>query len=375
MKEIINNINNSDMFIRILECGAGMPVSNKIFQYANASKTVYSAESYYSRTAHDYIFGQINERAVSVERLKHIMKQTESKDYNTLFCSTFQVCEELTLSTHGWVGIKYKDLIRYYHISIHKNFTRKKYIKLIGNSGIKLLYDILNNTVSEDTFVDIVLDENLKPLYKETLEYVTNHKKYEQMTVIYPNKIDRLDSITRDTDNLSIYKGSFNPITNAHIEILNLSDKDAYFCISSDTIDKGKIDIESLMNRIQMIQATNNRVIVCNKGLFETNLKFIRLKYKNKITFLLGTDTLTRLLKNYSKKDFKETFENTDFICAVRDNTGFNYKLPNVYIKEINYSFLSSSIIRDGINKDIDMVLEDVPQEIIKYLNFYKNEK
>ena len=38
MKELIENINLSNTLLRILEVGAGVPISNEFFNYSGASK-------------------------------------------------------------------------------------------------------------------------------------------------------------------------------------------------------------------------------------------------------------------------------------------------------------------------------------------------
>lgn len=405
MEEIIKEINETNTFVRLFEVGAGVPIANEFFNYAGASKTIYSSESYYSRDAYQTIFGESNNRAVSAEKLKdinnnvNIQKDLINGVYNTVLSTTFQVGDETNkVSTHGWISLNIKGKnIRYYHISLHYPNSRKAHIKNIGEIGILLLHS-KNETIPTDCFVDIVLDENLQPLYHETLEFLSNCANTDMMSVFTKDsKIDRLESITRDVDNLIVYKGSFNPPSLSHKEIMintsNLfeGNKKEVFCLSYNTFQKGKQSVDSFMDRVRFLNKMGWDVIITSKPLFKNTYDFIRLKYNGRIIFPQGIDTINRVAEDYISYNFEKTenffhkemflkdFKNTEFVIFYREGGNvreevqkelIDTNLVTVFINKEHRPEISSTLIRSLVNqgeyeKIKDLVPPEIYQEII----------
>ncbi len=406
MKDIINEINNSDTFVRLIEVGAGVAIANEIFNYPGASKTVYCSESHYARPSFIKEFGEHNApRAVSAEILKHINDHLDIANdfkngiYNTVLSTTFQVGDETnSTSTHGWISVNIENCsIQYYHISIHKPLTRKRYIELVGEIGIKLLHGQNDfDIVADDCYIDMVLNENLEPLKGRTLDFIRHSNNSDMMTVFKTDySIDRLESITRDNKSLIVYKGSFNPPTISHKEIIDntilLCQPDqpkALFCISCNTYQKGSQDTESLLGRINMLNKLGYDVIISNKPLFTNAHDLLRYKFKGKIIFPMGVDTLNRLGKDYDFEGgrikispngklipikFVNDFKNTEFIVYQRDNEvlGPNIQrclVDNELVNLMDDSYtkgISSTIVRNHvINGEFDEIKLLVPDQI-----------
>ena len=391
MKEIIERINASETFVRLLEVGAGVPIANEIFNYGGASKTVYSSESYYSRDAFSRMFGESKCRAVSAEKLKDINENisvlTDLKNnvYNTVLSTTFQLSEDIKYSTHGWISLNIKnESIRYYHVSLHYPNNRTNYIKNIGEIGI-LLLDSKNKSIPLNCYIDVVLDENLKPLYKETLEFISSNSDDTMSVFKCDGSIDRLESITRDIDTLVVYKGSFNPPTLSHKEIIETSynayqgNKKGVLCLSYNTFQKGKQSVESFLDRIELINLMGWDVLITSKPLFKDTYDSIRLKFKGNIVFPMGIDTLNRMSKDYNYFGvidtfiFQDDFKKTEFIIYHRDNELIDPLVQRYMIdtnlvrveKNIKYHGISSTLVRNLVNnKDFEKIKELVPSEI-----------
>jgi nicotinic acid mononucleotide adenylyltransferase len=391
MENIIQQINESDTFVRILEVGAGVPIASEIFNYPGASRTIYSSESYYSRDSFNSIFGENKYRAVSAEKLKSIndnigvCKDLCKDIYNTVLSTTFQIETTIGKSTHGWISINIRnESIRYYHISLHYPNSRIEYIKEIGRIGVLLLH-AKNKLVPENCNVDIVLDENLKPLYKETLEFLS---KSENVVSIFSNQtIDRLESITRDVDTLVVYKGSFNPPTISHQEVMVESmrlyeNPKGVFCISYNTYQKGFQTVESFLDRIYLLNKMGWDVMILSKPLFKDNYDLIRLKYSGKIVFPQGIDTINRMVGSYINdnlfdiEQLQNDFINTDFLIFNREGELMNPLVEDSLVssgvvKLVNSQHIdiSSTKIRDLINGgEFEKIKGLVPIEIYEKL-------
>ena len=167
MKDIIKKIHKSDIFGVFIESGCGLAVSQELFSVSESSKTIYFTQSPYSRDffESEYSLNDKKIRSVSPEYLKNILDSKkikylfDKKTINTLYASSFQIGEKNNISTHGWILIKYNEIVKYYHISIHSSLSRKKYIKKIGENGIKLLH-AKNQSIPDSCDVDIVLNED-----------------------------------------------------------------------------------------------------------------------------------------------------------------------------------------------------------------------
>lgn len=336
MRNIIKVLQDSELYFRILEVGAGMPVSNEIFQHEGASKLIYSAESYYAKEAFDNQFGQSNHRSVSAEHLSSILVSKKFENdliydrYNSLFATSFQIGPDI--SNHGWILLYTPTTTRYYHISFPHYTSRAELIKEVGEIGLALMCNTVDSSSSiGNCYIDIVLDEHLEPVVSEVLESIADSHICDTCSVFTPQgTIERLEYITRDAPNLILYKGSFNPIHNGHKALMETSCKEyssskrhKAFCLSFNTFEKGKQSTQSFINRIRYINKLGYNVIVNNKPYFKDLNKLIRNKFDAHLVFIAGCDTLNRLV--------------LDFI-RLRWDSGSGYEIPG---SELSFQKLS----------------------------------
>ena len=141
----IQKIHASDMFGIFIEMGLGNPVSSKLCEVPGASNTVFCAENPYNGDYSRKLFG-IEGRIVSLEAVRKIINSDrvnalvlKDSRINTLFVSSFQIGDNNDNSTHGYIGLKYKDKVEYYHISIHCSMNRTNYINCIQETCLNLL--------------------------------------------------------------------------------------------------------------------------------------------------------------------------------------------------------------------------------------------
>ncbi|MFN8674321.1 MAG: hypothetical protein U0457_19835 [Candidatus Sericytochromatia bacterium] len=390
MEDLIKNIHKSDIFGVFIETGCGLALTQELLSISGASNTVYYTQSPYSKTffESEYNLKNKNTRSVSPEYLKSILetekilKLFENNTINTLYASSFQIGEKNDKSTHGWILIKYKGTLKYYHISIHESLTRKEYIHKISENAIKLL-ESKNEIIPTSCNVDIVLNEDLTFNKKDTLEFISNLESTEQFTVFYKNKIDRLESITRDIEQLIVFKGSFNPVQKAHEYIINRSlenyNTKAVFMISLNVFQKGKQNTDSILKRIELLNELDLPVVICNKPFFKDNINYLRNKFDKKIILSMGLDTFNRLMddykenNNYNIVNFRNDFENVEFFCFNRDK----YQINEVFLEQkdilnfenTNYMEVSSTIVRELLeNKNYAEIKNIVPERAYKLL-------
>jgi nicotinic acid mononucleotide adenylyltransferase len=128
-----------------------------------------------------------------------------------------------------------------------------------------------------------------------------NSDNEENILYVNSNKETiRFENVLRNTKNLPIYKGSFNPPHVAHQYIANQFEQvfgqKPIFCISTKTYGKDDISTSDLKNRIDMLNKLGYDVLVSKKPMFRDLVDHIRLKYSDDISLLMGSDTFDRYL-------------------------------------------------------------------------------
>jgi nicotinate-nucleotide adenylyltransferase len=188
---------------------------------------------------------------------------------------------------------------------------------------------------------------------------------------------------------IGLFGGSFNPIHNAHLEIINkILDKkivDKIWIIPCNKHAFGK-NLEKNWHRVNMINLAikNNPKIKLDRTELNSNsksytiktLKKLKKKYNHEFFLIVGSDILIEIKKWY---DSKSLLKETKFIIIKRRDYSLKeikgLKIYKTLIKKL--SNISSSIIRKNIleNKSIKkMVLKKVENYIIKN-NLYKIHK
>lgn len=331
----IKAIHASDAFGILVETGGGMPVSNALLQVEGASKTVYLAECPYSKSFQDKKYlnaktvvqaSDLSEadekiRAVSMEMIEavinhHLQDNLNASEppINFIYASTFQIGNHNDKSTHGWIGLWTRLRgIRYFHISIHDSLSRIEYIKKISQIGIDLIHHF---TVYENA---ICIPGNccIDNFYKSTpnvSEGLSNHmnkfllieslkkESDENFLCIRDGRFVRMEDFFRDKKEILIYKGSFNPIHNGHVNNIEMT-RDRFgsnpiVTFSLEVFQKGWIDTMDLLKRIEMVTSLGYDVMITKNGLFNENTKYIRKKFNTTIIYVVGTDVMHKLLKS-----------------------------------------------------------------------------
>lgn len=388
-KELINEIHKSDIFGCFIETGAGLQLSNWLLSQSGASQTIFHVECPYGKEYSLGIYGKSNARAVSRERIEHIMTHEQRKwsgKINTIFVNSFQICaDEPNKISHGWYGLMSIDgEIKYYHITLPKGKTREEYIDLVADIGLRILVN-QNEEFISNAYIDIITDSEGVHLIDELLESFINSDDEQFLVFDMHGYAGRLEDHIRGKDAL-LYKGSFNPPHNHHQIIFNNAMENSpsaapYMMVSTNTFEKDKISVMDLKMRIKLINLAGHQVIINKNGLFDENVKYLRTRHDKEIKFVLGADTINRLIDCYSKDGifdevkFKADFQdqNVSFLHSGR----FGYESTKIIddlggftqIFEDKVDISSTKIrkfLKDG---NLDEIKELVPIKIYNYLS------
>jgi len=134
------------------------------------------------------------------------------------------------------------------------------------------------------------------------------------------------DTFLKDTsDSFLIFPGSFNPIHDAHIQMMQIAEKQynmpGYYEISIQNVDKAPINVSDLNNRLnKILESGATRGILSNTPTMYEKMKELKTlkKYKQKLVIVVGYDTLERIfmMQYYKDIDFN-TFIGTCFANKV----------------------------------------------------------
>lgn len=401
---IVKQIHSSDIFGTFIETGAGNPVSTELFNYNGASKTIYKTESPYHFIHQKNKYpATVGLRSVSKEfTLQIIRREMEMGhfeiEHNTYYVSSFQIENKPEMLTHGWIGLRYRGVERYYHITFTPpGKSRANIISLIGSIALRILsckndlkelVKVLNDYIMNN-YIDIIEDAEGNSYLEEVLSIV--EKAEHPITISKEGKLIRLEDLSRKGD-LILMKGSFNPIHNHHVELIKQTEKQCpstipCFSISLETYSKGPLEFSHLVDRIKMINKLGYPVIIFNSGFFSENVKVLRSRYfKNKIILPTGCDTVNRLIEssynNFSKfedvDNFNNDFRNVEFPYIERSGTTttelikvVGVKFKKLEVKESNKSSTSiRTLFEERKEEEIkELVPTELYNDIITYLN------
>jgi nicotinate-nucleotide adenylyltransferase len=179
---------------------------------------------------------------------------------------------------------------------------------------------------------------------------------------------------------IGILLGSFNPITNAHLEIANSSLEfvdEVWFIVSPQNPHKNLADLVDEKDRLKMVKMSikdNPKFIASNiefnlpKPSFTINtINTLEKKFKYDFYIISGTDSINTIR---SWKDSNEIINKSKFIVYVRDNESLCEELEGkvniaYYIK--SNSILSSTIVRNMI-RDKKVINGLIPSDVETYI-------
>ena len=158
---------------------------------------------------------------------------------------------------------------------------------------------------------------------------------------------------------IAIYPGSFDPITNGHLDIINRSSKlfdELIVAVSSDNSKETLFSINQRKNMIeQSVSNINNIKIRSFKGLL------VDFAYSENIK------TVVRGLRALS--DFEYEFR------MAMMNRNLNSEIETIFLMaDSKYAHVSSSLVKEVYFLKGD-VKQFVPKIVLDFLNQLKNEK
>ena len=201
------------------------------------------------------------------------------------------------------------------------------------------------------------------------------------MIIVNINLIFQLIGNKRKVGNtmrIGLYVGSFNPVHNGHIKVIN-------YLLDNDLVDKvivlptpnywDKQDIISVKHRINMLKFFERENVIIDDKNNEYPYTYqvidsIKKEYNDEIYLVIGSDNLEKL---HLWKNIDKILENKIIVLRRGDTPIDEYlkrfdKTRFIIVDDFEYLDVCSTDIRNGIYKNID----DRVVEYIKRNNLYK---
>jgi nicotinic acid mononucleotide adenylyltransferase len=350
IQELVKNINDSDIYGIFSESGIGL--GQAFFNYKDASKTIYFSETPYSKDYNISKYNNHNIRLVSREATENIVKvlEQENKDedkINFYLSASFQVGEDCI--NHGWVSFKYKNQLFSFHLSSHF------FSKITSNHEFTLAILILiNNYCLYKKEKSIFNNTNVDKVFKNNKEVAS----VEMLTDLYEANLNTYLFFNQNNENVQyeqylrslsnkeyyVFKGSFNPLHNGHLEMINtFKGKDVILSISVNNFDKGSIKFEEILKRIKILNDLGYCVLLYKKPLykeFHNQFKLLNKFLNKEVEYIMGLDTYDRYRFSYQRISDKVVFH--VFKRHIEGVTNFHLK-ETPYLKVYNVNYLISS--------------------------------
>ena len=321
------------------EIGAGQEVANWFFKASASAGTVAKSISAYDMTMSDAIYGK-SSRYVSRQRVKSMLDHeyqilterlsTKRGEDSTFFsyCNTVRARGyHDTAECHGWMGLRMQtkpggpagDILLHVRLLDDENVDQ---MEALGTVGVNLIHAAFHHRDSLADFVERLVDSlapgrveiDMLKFVGEPFQYIDNRICALQLVsggltktaifqpdgeVVQPAEVLYKKSVL-------LLRGSFNPVTNLHLDMLEQAKKNLHtydniieICeISMTNLLRGeKLDYESFLDRADVLQALGKTVLISDSPEFYRIVATLRLYTKEPVGVILSIGLLNELFK------------------------------------------------------------------------------
>jgi hypothetical protein len=319
----------------IVECGNGCSIANLIYSVPGASALIEDTYQPYSKQAQIEWLGEIK-RSVSLDTVIKAMLVVQGP---CLITQLQLQGADLSVLTHGYIGVRGKYGSAIYHFSINENQgfydevpsldeevqKRSLLLSQFANIGIELMikHSLNKNHSLKNLWIDGIFNSNhgsymehetLKLLGEcDEVDTMIPHVKYAPLE---PSGWKRMEDFMRGSEGLILMRGSFNPVHKAHIDMIEIAKKKyptykTAFLISLHNRDKANVDAEEAIKRADFITKLGYQVIFSSLPYFNDSSNTLAKRWDLPVIYPVGFDTINRFLEDVitTEKDIHNGIE------------------------------------------------------------------
>jgi len=284
----------------ISEVGIGVPLQAEILSYAGASDFLLMGMTPYNQAFQPKIRDRAVSEDMSIRMAQAIFNQAKASGFPRSGKKLFSVAVTGTHTksktggqTHAWMCIMTDANIFIVHFYMRPGVNRRGAISWARRQTLNILQDALLNKSPEGdrwgTEIDVIRWPGLS----------TEEKLKTYLSQTNPLYFDSKGHMQRATDMIrnakAIYRGSFNPVTQSHLEI----GKDALFELSMTNFRKPASNYTDLVHRINMLNIAGKGVLVTTgQETFIAFQEMLYKKYKIKSPYVMGMDTFNAVVEH-----------------------------------------------------------------------------
>lgn len=305
----------------ISEVGLGVPLQSAILGEAGASNFLLMGLTPYNQAFQPKIDGRsVSERMV-VQMAQIAFSQAQAHGFPRADKKLFSVAisgahsREKGAETHAWICVMKSDNIYVGHV-VFDGGSRKTAISSMGRCALHFLEcALLGRKLASGGWrynFDVIRWPNMT--LEEKLEVTCRNDGPVYFDAA--GNMQRVADIIRQTK--AVYRGSFNPPTNAHIDIGG----DALFEICRMNARKGSIDNTDLVHRIKMLNLLGKGVLItasCSRFVELAEL-LERRGGSPGIEYVMGMDTFNRVCKDISVNGYGRDLDKLRKMSLVVNN-------------------------------------------------------
>lgn len=394
---------DSKLYGTFAEIGAGQEVARHFFQAGLASHTIAKTMSAYDMSLSDEIYGT-SPRYVCLDRVKQMLnyeysllqeRLNKTRGKNTqFFCyaNTIVTTSDEKKTSHGWMGFCFQDkeggslnqvII---HLKLHHTQRLVQQTE-VGNLGVNLIYNSLYKRTNLSDFISSLKDNLHSKVEIDYIHFTGNafshidnrianleliQNNWTKSIVFSPNGKTLQAEEAFFGKNLLIMQGTYRPITNANLEILNKAEN--HFSLTFNTKNeevlsvlemnlkqKRNLNYQDILNRIDTIAVTNNYTLVSKFNLMHELKSYIRNVSQKPLAFIIGASFLEDLFN----ENFYQNLEGSllEAMGKLFDSSTkilvFPYKQKDLcltsksFFPNNKYTYLYKHLLKEGFIKDV----------------------
>jgi hypothetical protein len=356
-REIVQTTRNKALLINqdtqfygsFAEIGAGQEVARHFFQAGLASQTVAKSMSAYDKVFSDSIYGK-GSRFVSQDRLAKMLEHEFKLLTERLTDRCSQTCffafantvatssHEEVPTCHGWMGIRFQtkpggplnDIVMHVRMLDRLRLQQQEALGILGVNlvyGARLMIDkgpqfitsLLDNLSNDRLEIEYISFSGVDLQHIDSrlmsLELVQQGITHAVMFDAKGQPLCPSDALYKK--NIFVQRGTFRPLTNTNMEIMEKGLKQfqkemtckkddciSFFEITMTGLQKtGRVDQKDFLDRVDTLCAMNQHVLISNFTLFADLARFLRRLTDQGIGIIIGAATLDPLFNtNYYEK-------------------------------------------------------------------------